>query len=403
MVRTTARRDGDGWVIDGEKWHVTSRRRRRLLPGARARRRRPGEGDRVPRRQGHAGRAAGPHAEVHAHVRVRASDLRVRGRAGGRGRDPRRGRRGVRAHEGLVRRGAADDRRAHRGRVSARALELSRGVRAGTAAVRTADRRRSRRSSSCSPTWRPRSWRRSRCCTACAGRPREAAPTASRPTRMASAVKLVCSETAGRVIDKAVQIFGGRGYMRERTRRAALPRAARRSDLGGHERDPARGDRQRAAQTRLRASTRAGRPRAPNPGTSARRRGAPIAPGERQDRVAQRDRAQQQAHDRRGLRSPTHHGEEGGDDPRGAQRGGQPQDLIAEATVVREFVGVVAQQRRGGPEVEEPEERPEARTGGGADDGDHPEWIRSEGSMAGYDVHTGMQSPGPERRIGRKT
>ena len=32
---------------------------------------------------------------------------------------------------------------------------------------------------------------------------------------MASAVKLVCSETAGRVTDKAVQIFGGRGYMRE--------------------------------------------------------------------------------------------------------------------------------------------------------------------------------------------
>jgi acyl-CoA dehydrogenase len=32
---------------------------------------------------------------------------------------------------------------------------------------------------------------------------------------MASAVKLVCSETAGRVIDKAVQIHGGRGYMSE--------------------------------------------------------------------------------------------------------------------------------------------------------------------------------------------
>ena len=31
----------------------------------------------------------------------------------------------------------------------------------------------------------------------------------------ASAVKLVCSETAGRVIDRAVQIHGGRGYMRE--------------------------------------------------------------------------------------------------------------------------------------------------------------------------------------------
>lgn len=31
----------------------------------------------------------------------------------------------------------------------------------------------------------------------------------------AAAVKLVCSETAGRVVDKAVQIHGGRGYMRE--------------------------------------------------------------------------------------------------------------------------------------------------------------------------------------------
>jgi alkylation response protein AidB-like acyl-CoA dehydrogenase len=31
----------------------------------------------------------------------------------------------------------------------------------------------------------------------------------------AAAVKLVCSETAGRVIDRAVQIHGGRGFMRE--------------------------------------------------------------------------------------------------------------------------------------------------------------------------------------------
>jgi alkylation response protein AidB-like acyl-CoA dehydrogenase len=31
----------------------------------------------------------------------------------------------------------------------------------------------------------------------------------------AAAVKLVCSETAGRVIDRAVQVHGGRGYMRE--------------------------------------------------------------------------------------------------------------------------------------------------------------------------------------------
>jgi alkylation response protein AidB-like acyl-CoA dehydrogenase len=32
---------------------------------------------------------------------------------------------------------------------------------------------------------------------------------------MAAAVKLVCSETAGRVADRAVQLHGGRGYMRE--------------------------------------------------------------------------------------------------------------------------------------------------------------------------------------------
>jgi alkylation response protein AidB-like acyl-CoA dehydrogenase len=32
---------------------------------------------------------------------------------------------------------------------------------------------------------------------------------------LASATKLVCSETAGRVVDRAVQIHGGRGYMRE--------------------------------------------------------------------------------------------------------------------------------------------------------------------------------------------
>jgi acyl-CoA dehydrogenase len=31
----------------------------------------------------------------------------------------------------------------------------------------------------------------------------------------AAAVKLLCSETAGRILDAAVQVFGGRGYMRE--------------------------------------------------------------------------------------------------------------------------------------------------------------------------------------------
>jgi alkylation response protein AidB-like acyl-CoA dehydrogenase len=31
----------------------------------------------------------------------------------------------------------------------------------------------------------------------------------------ASALKLFCSEMAGRVVDKALQVLGGRGYMRE--------------------------------------------------------------------------------------------------------------------------------------------------------------------------------------------
>jgi acyl-CoA dehydrogenase len=40
-------------------------------------------------------------------------------------------------------------------------------------------------------------------------------PDPKRLHALASAVKLVCSETAGRVVDRAVQIHGGRGYMRE--------------------------------------------------------------------------------------------------------------------------------------------------------------------------------------------
>jgi acyl-CoA dehydrogenase len=32
---------------------------------------------------------------------------------------------------------------------------------------------------------------------------------------LAAAVKLFCSETAGRVVDRALQVLGGRGYMRE--------------------------------------------------------------------------------------------------------------------------------------------------------------------------------------------
>ena len=65
------------------------------------------------------------------------------------------------------------------------------------------------------------------------------APTPSWCTRKASMAKLIASETAGRVADRVVQIFGGRGYMRSQPGRAAVARAARRPHLGGHQRDPA--------------------------------------------------------------------------------------------------------------------------------------------------------------------
>ena len=55
----------------------------------------------------------------------------------------------------------------------------------------------------------------------------------------ASLAKLFASEAAFRCADRVVQVFGGRGYMREFAAGAVLPRAAGRPDLGGHLGDPA--------------------------------------------------------------------------------------------------------------------------------------------------------------------
>ncbi len=68
----------------------------------------------------------------------------------------------------------------------------------------------------------------------------------------ASMAKLFVSEAAGRCADRAVQAFGGRGYMRTLRRRAVQPRAARRPHLGGHERDPAADHRARSRAARRR-------------------------------------------------------------------------------------------------------------------------------------------------------
>ena len=64
--------------------------------------------------------------------------------------------------------------------------------------------------------------------------------------------KLFVSEAAGRCADRAVQAFGGRGYLRTQRRRAVPARAARRPHLGGHQRDPAADHRPRARAPRRR-------------------------------------------------------------------------------------------------------------------------------------------------------
>ena len=74
----------------------------------------------------------------------------------------------------------------------------------------------------------------------------------------ASIAKLSASEAAGRVVDRCLQIFGGRGYDRVLPHRADVSRGARRPDLGGHLGDPARDHRQRADQARHRLPGPAG-------------------------------------------------------------------------------------------------------------------------------------------------
>ena len=69
----------------------------------------------------------------------------------------------------------------------------------------------------------------------------------------ASMAKLFTSEAAWRCADRCVQAFGGRGYTALQRRRAPPARAARRPDLGGHQRDPAADRRPRARAPRRRA------------------------------------------------------------------------------------------------------------------------------------------------------
>ena len=80
--------------------------------------------------------------------------------------------------------------------------------------------------------------------------------------------KLYASEMAGRVADRALQILGGRGYMHREPGRALLPRAPRRPDLGGNERDPAADHRATGSSSEAPRPTSAGSGRRVRPGRS---------------------------------------------------------------------------------------------------------------------------------------
>ena len=248
MVATTARRDGDAWVLEGEKWHVTSGDVADFflvhahvdgdpakatvflvdkdMPGVRL--------VRTPKYT---------HTFVFEHPIFAFEGVRVDGRPGA-----RRDRRGVRPHEGLVRRGAPDDRRADGRRRTAvprrvprlrRRATTVRGGDRGLPGDRHDARRHGGRDHGREVAPVPR--------LLGGGARRDRSQTAPRRSERGQALLLRDRRARGRPCGADLR----RPRLHARVRgRAALARAARRPDLGGHERDPATRRHERAPQAR---------------------------------------------------------------------------------------------------------------------------------------------------------
>ena len=209
-IATTATRDGDGWRIDGVKWFVTVGDVAdhllvlamadggptmfivdKDLPGVVVRR--------VP--------------ALHAHVRLRAPGVRLRGRPRRARGAARRGRRRLRADARLVHRGAADDRRAddRRRRAGAGARRRSGRAERRQGGVRLLDRQLIQGMLADSAT----EIAANRALTHQVAAEFDRGGDRKTLHAKAAMVKLSASEASNRVVDRCVQIFGGRGYMRE--------------------------------------------------------------------------------------------------------------------------------------------------------------------------------------------
>jgi alkylation response protein AidB-like acyl-CoA dehydrogenase len=175
MVETTARRDGDAWVLDGEKWHVTSGDVADFflvhahVDGDPARatvflvdKNTPGV--RLVRTPKYTHTFVFEHP-IFAFEGVRVTDDRVLG--------------GVGEGFDLTKDWFVEERLM----IGARTVGASQRCLDESLAFAAARSPTSRRSARCSPTWRPRSWPRSRSCTASAGRRPAATSIANSSTR----------------------------------------------------------------------------------------------------------------------------------------------------------------------------------------------------------------------------